>query len=93
MIVLLTIVYTAVGQNYIVDGRDSTYYPVFQVENHLWFKTNLKYKSQTSWCNEHPDSEACESGNFYYSTDLINVCPSGWRVPTWIEYKKAIKFN
>ena len=90
-IALFTILYTSYSQNQIIDHRDSTYYEIFQIENHLWFKSNLKYKSETSWCNQHPESEACKSGNFYYSTDLINVCPNDWRVPSWNEYKKALK--
>lgn len=92
IIALAIIVSNAFSQNAIIDDRDGKHYEVFQVDNHLWFKTNLQYKSQTSWCNQHPESEACKSGNFYYSTDLINVCPNGWRVPSWMEYKKAIKF-
>lgn len=91
LIALFILLNQAYSQNFIIDNRDSTHYPVFQIENHVWFKTNLKYKSQTSWCNQHPESEACKSGNFYYSTDLINVCPNGWRVPSWNEYKKALK--
>lgn len=54
-------------------------------------KDNLQFKTPTSWCSEHPESDACKMGNYYYPTDLINVCPSGWRVPTWIEFKGAIK--
>lgn len=80
------------GQASFIDSRDSTQYETFAVENHLWFKSNLKYKTPTSWCNDHPESKACASGNYYYALDLINVCPVGWRVPTWMEYKKAIKF-
>ena len=91
-IALFTIVCSVYCQNHIIDNRDSAYYEIFQIENLFWFKTNLKYKTQTSWCNQYPESEACKSGNFYYSTDLISVCPSGWRVPSWSEYKKAIKF-
>ena len=56
-----------------------------------WFKSNLQFSTPTSWCNENPDSEACKYGNYYYPTDLINVCPSGWRVPKWREYKQALK--
>lgn len=92
MVALFVLVHHAYSQNFIIDDRDSTNYEIFQIENHVWFKTNLKYKSLTSWCHEHPKSEACKSGNYYYSTDLINVCPNGWRVPSWIEYKKALRF-
>lgn len=92
ILLILSLSHLVYSQNHFIDKRDSTHYDIFQIENHLWFKTNLKYKSQTSWCKEYPDAVACKDGNFYYSTDLVNVCPVGWRVPTWGEYKKAIKF-
>jgi uncharacterized protein (TIGR02145 family) len=74
-----------------IDSRDSTEYEIFEVGEYFWFKQNLKFKTVTSWCFENPASEACTHGNYYYPTDLIKVCPDGWRVPTWREYKKALK--
>ena len=92
LVPLFIFAHHAYGQSFIIDNRDSSSYEVFQLGNNVWFKTNLRYKSETSWCKQHSESEACKSGNYYYSTDLINVCPNGWRVPTWGDYKKAIKF-
>lgn len=80
------------AQKYFIDDRDSIRYEVFQVNKSFWFKGNLKFVTPTSWCSENPDSRACMNGNYYYPTDLINICPGGWRVPTWREYKKAIKY-
>jgi uncharacterized protein (TIGR02145 family) len=87
----IIISFGAFGQNSITDERDGITYEVFEIGGHVWFKSNLKYKTPTSWCNENPDSEACKYGNYYYPTDLINVCPTNYRVPTWKEYKQAIK--
>jgi uncharacterized protein (TIGR02145 family) len=64
---------------------------VFEIGGQLWLKQNLKFKTPTSWCAEHPDSDACAYGNYYYPTDLINVSPDGWRVATWFDYKRALK--
>lgn len=96
MKILLISLLTAISfelsaQVQITDERDGSTYHIFELGNLLWFKDNLKFKTPTSWCSENPKSDACKIGNYYYSTDLINVCPSGWRVPTWREYKKAIK--
>ena len=66
-------------------------YEVIQIAGYRWFKENIRYQTPTSWCSENPDSEACQYGNYYYPTDLVNICPEGWRVPTWLEYRAAIK--
>ena len=79
------------AQELFLDSRDGTNYEIFNIGEYSWFKQNLKFKTATSWCFENPASEACAHGNYYYPTDLINVCPDGWRVPTWREYKKALK--
>jgi uncharacterized protein (TIGR02145 family) len=88
---LLIITFGVYGQNNVIDERDGNSYKIFELGDLLWFKSNLKFKTPTSWCSENPNSDACNSGNFYYPTDLINVCPTGWRVPTWKEYKQAIQ--
>lgn len=89
--ILLLISSTAYSQDYFIDQRDSIQYEVIKIGRNLWLKENLKFKTPTSWCSEFPNSEACKYGNYYYPTDLIKVCPDKWRVPTWKEYKEAIK--
>jgi uncharacterized protein (TIGR02145 family) len=81
----------ATAQGIFVDTRDNSTYVTVEIGGQLWLKENLKFKTPTSWCAEHPESEACAYGNYYYPTDLINVCPDDWRVATWHDYKKALK--
>lgn len=90
-LLLLCASMAAKAQDVFVDPRDSSAYEIFQLGEYSWFKKNLKFQTPTSWCFENPASEACAYGNYYYPTDLINVCPDGWRVPTWREYRKALK--
>lgn len=91
-ILLLSIISFGVSaQKIITDERDGNEYDVFKLGEHLWFKSNLKFITPTSWCGENPNSNACKYGNYYYPTDLVNICPTNWRVPTWKEYKNAIK--
>jgi len=73
------------------DLRDSTTYQIVKIGDQRWFKSNLRYKTQASWCAQNPDSKACLYGNYYYPEELIEVCPPNWRVPSWFEYKKALK--
>ena len=90
-IVLILICDSVMAQLFFVDTRDNSKYEIFEIDGQLWLKENLKFKTPTSWCAEHPASDACTYGNYCYPTDLINVCPAGWRVPTWLDYKKALK--
>lgn len=89
--ILITTIYTSTGQNFFIDQRDSTQYEIVQIGDNVWLKDNLRFTTPASWCAEDPDSQACENGNYYYPTDLINVCPTGWQVPTWKDYKDAIE--
>jgi len=92
MAIVFFLIFEAVtAQRIFVDTRDNNTYVTFEIGDRLWLKENLKFKTSTSWCAEHPESEACAYGNYYYPTDLINVCPDGWRVATWRDYKKALK--
>lgn len=91
VLVLIVMCVSATAQRFFYDTRDSSTYEVFEIGDKLWLKENLKFKTPTSWCAEHPESDACAHGNYYYPTDLINVCPDGWHVATWLDYKRALK--
>lgn len=79
------------AQSIIVDERDSSSYQTFELAGTIWFRSNLRYVTPKSWCNQSPYSLACKSGNYYYPQELVNVCPQGWKVPSWKDYKNAIK--
>ncbi|MEM9856350.1 MAG: FISUMP domain-containing protein [Bacteroidota bacterium] len=79
------------AQTIFTDNRDGSKYDIIKIGNYLWFQENLRFVTPTSWCAENPNSTACIDNNFYYPTDLISICPQGWRVAKWTEYKKAIK--
>lgn len=85
-----TISTLALGQDYLEDERDGEIYPIVQIGEHLWFQENMRVVTPTSWCAENPGSEACDHGNYYYASDLISVCPAGWRVPSWPDYRTAL---
>ena len=88
---LIVMCHSLTAQTSFIDTRDRSKYEIFEIGDKLWLKENLRFKTPTSWCAEHPESAACAYGNYYYPTDLINVCPDGWRVATWFDYKRALK--
>ena len=93
-LVLILYIWTTkltVAQTTFIDNRDSSRYDIVRIGDYLWFQENLRFVTPTSWCAENPNSAGCVDNNFYYPTDLIKVCPEGWRVPKWTEYKEAIK--
>lgn len=85
--------FTNIGhaQSIVIDERDSSSYQTFELAGNIWFQSNLRYVTPKSWCNQNPYSLACKDGNYYYPQELVNVCPEGWKVPTWKDYKRAIK--
>ena len=91
VVFLVVSFHSVMAQSFFLDTRDNSKYEIFEIDGQLWLKENLKFETPTSWCAEHPESDACGYGNYYYPTDLINVCPDGWRVPTWLDYKKALE--
>lgn len=90
-IILIAVIYPATGQSFLIDERDSIKYEIVQIGDNIWFQENLNFITPTSWCAENPNSQVCKNGNYYHPTDIISVCPNGWRVPTWKEYKDAIQ--
>ncbi|MBX2843168.1 MAG: hypothetical protein KTR26_15470 [Flammeovirgaceae bacterium] len=92
LLVLIVASFSLKAQDYFEDPRDGDTYEIVKVGEHWWFRSNLNFQTATSWCFQNPDDELCEIGNFYYPADLPNVCPDGWRVPTWEEYTLALHF-
>ncbi len=73
------------------DPRDNNSYPLIKLGDYWWFKSDLRFGAPNSWCTENPKHEVCAKTNFYYYIELDNVCPAGWHVPTWDEWKNAVE--
>ena len=57
------------------DARDGNIYRTQRVGSRIWFLDNLRYKSDRSWMGNH------FKGRYYAETNVLKVCPDGWRVP------------
>ncbi len=72
----------------IIDPRDGTSYEVIRIEDRIWFRDNLKFKTKNSHCpNSKKNRKDCKEGNYYAYTDLKNLCPDGWRVSTLEDWR------
>ncbi|MBO4435561.1 MAG: hypothetical protein J5791_01600 [Fibrobacter sp.] len=72
----------------LVDSRDSTEYKTVEIDGVRWMAYNLNYDTKDS---NSVESKLPKNGGRFYSWDhAINVCPTGWRLPTLTEWKKMV---
>ncbi|MEM9675701.1 MAG: FISUMP domain-containing protein [Bacteroidota bacterium] len=82
---------SAFGQETFIDPRDNNEYPIVQIGNYQWFGTNLRFLTPDSWCAQNSHVEPCSQSNFYFHSDLQQLCPTGWRIPTWEDWKNTLE--
>ena len=74
------------------DLRDGQVYKTIDVAGKRWFRENLRFQTQRSFCSQYSnDSLACRTGNYYYNSELGTICPGGWHVATIPEWESYIK--
>ena len=79
--------------NYIVDERDGQKYDTVSIGDLIWFKENLKYKTETSYCWDRKDEHKhCTDVNFYTNKQLHSLCPAGWRFATKSDWESTFEF-
>ena len=83
-----------VDVNVITDERDGERYATVEIDGIEWFRDNLRYQTETSYCpNDSKSLADCERGNFYSNTALDSVCPVGWRIPTDKDWKSYFEYR
>ncbi len=77
------------AQDQFIDPRDGQIYELIEVDGKMWFDSNLRFRSQDSYCNQKRSKKVlCEQGNYYRHTELDSVCPTGTHLLTsgeWLE--------
>lgn len=64
--------------NVFTDTRDGKIYKAVCVGKQVWMAENLRY--------EAPGSTANYYGSFYLASDVQDICPKGWHVPSNTEW-------
>jgi len=79
--------------NSLPDNRDGKVYKTVQIGNQVWMAENLAYKA-TSGCWSYEDNQENVSiyGYLYDWETAKNVCPSGWHLPTDVEWTELTNY-
>jgi uncharacterized protein (TIGR02145 family) len=87
-----------------IDGRDGTTYKTIKIGNQTWMAENLNFNthpvlfegkpsiSSDSWCYEGKIENCSKYGRLYIWKKAIEVCPTGWHLPTDTEWSTLTEY-
>jgi uncharacterized protein (TIGR02145 family) len=70
-----------------VDNRDGQVYKTIDVRGLIWLAENLNYEVKNSWWYDNDPSNGKPSGRLYTWEAAQFACPSGWHVPSIVEWE------
>lgn len=75
-----------VGENEICDVRDGKHYDFVVIGRQTWFRRNLAYEIEGSWCPGGKEENCAPLGRLY-QWNSASSCPEGWRLPSMRDFK------
>lgn len=81
------------------DPRDNQTYQTITIEKevglgvvhiHTWMAENLNYDTIGSYCYNNKAANCTQYGRLYTWEAALNVCPTGWHLPTDLEWQRLI---
>jgi len=83
---------TKKADNIFIDPRDKQEYKFVEIGRLVWMAKNMNYKIGTSWCYDDKDFNCKKHGRLYDWNAANKACPSGWHLPSRVEWLDLIKF-
>jgi uncharacterized protein (TIGR02145 family) len=69
------------------DSRDGKKYKTVKIGEQTWMAENLNYEVKKSEC------QRCRYGRLYTWNDAQHICPDGWHLPDYGEWKKLLDYS
>ena len=60
------------------------------IGNQVWMAENLNYETANSYCYKDSVSNCTKYGRLYTWAAAKTACPSGWHLPTEVEFKELV---
>lgn len=85
-----------IGDDFIIDSRDSRKYFVTKIGNQEWLRQNLSYSGPNNDLGHaFRDAEVMSNifGRYYTWEEAQNACPDGWKLPSeadWTELGRTL---